>query len=159
MNRLARVVASNGHSVTLELLKSEKCVGCPSNCNEPLIDLFSLKSNQLILNTAAKHYQLTDPDGILLNPNCLNHTINFTIEEEDLLKSSGMLYLLPLIACLMFLTVGHYLGNYLGWSQDVSALLGLMFGLLFSYVLLKNKKLKENLKFRPKVTILLIKGT
>jgi hypothetical protein len=159
MNRLARVVALNGQSVTLKLLKSENCAGCPSNCNEPLIDLFSLKSNQLIMNTAAKHYQLTDPDGILLNPNYLNHTINFTIEEQDLLKSSGMLYLLPLIACLMFLTMGHYLGGYLGWSQDVTALLGLMVGLFVSYVLLKNKKLKENLNFRPKVTILVVKGT
>ena len=154
MNRLARVVARSDHSVVLKLVQAEKCAGCPANCNKPLIDLFALRKNLFTLSKNNRNYQLIDDSSLLSKPELLDQLISIEIDTNDLMISSALLYLLPLVICLLFLTVGHYAGLYWQLSTDLTALIGLIFGLAVIYFFARRKKSQQHLKFRPKVTIL-----
>jgi len=154
MNRLARVVARSNHSVVVKLVQAEKCVGCPANCNKPLINLFSLRKNLFTLSKKNRDYQLIDNDDLLLKPGLLDQLISIKIDTNDLMKSSALLYLSPLLTCLLFLSIGHMLGVYWEVSTDLMALIGFMLGLLTVYFLARRKNTQQHLKFRPKVTIL-----
>ena len=159
MIRLANVVAVSNHAVTLNLLKAENCAGCPSNCNEPLIDLFSLRKNQFSLSLNNPKYDLIDEDSLLSLPLIKNQVVLLKINSQDLFKSSGLLYLLPLVLCLTCLAMGHYCGKLLGINTDVTALLGLISGLVLVVLLTKSKLMSRYMKFRPKVTIFNNSGT
>ncbi|VAW43655.1 hypothetical protein MNBD_GAMMA02-1024 [hydrothermal vent metagenome] len=154
MNRLARVIARSNHSVVLNLVQAEKCADCPANCNKPLIDLFSLRKNLFTLSKNNRNYQLIDGNGLLSKPTLLDELINIEIDTDDLVKSSALLYLLPLLTCLLFLTIGHFAGLYWNLSTDLMALLGFILGLAVIYLLARRKNNQQHLKFRPKVTIL-----
>ncbi len=154
MNRLARVVAKSSHSVILDLLQTQKCAGCPSNCNKPLFKLFSLKDNLFTLSTNDRNYELVDEDRVFQEKAQLGQTVQIKIEQLDLLKSSAILYFLPLLICILFITLGHWVGEWLQLSQDLFSFLGLLLGFLTIYVLFTQEIIIKYLKFRPKVTIL-----
>ena len=154
MNRLARVVARSNHAVVLKLVQAEKCADCPANCNKPLIDLFALRNNLFTLSKNNHNYQLIDGNSLLSKDDLLDQLISIEIDADDLFKSSALLYLLPLITCLLFLTLGHFLGIYWQVSTDLMALLGFIFGLVVIYLTAHRKNAQHPLKFRPKVTIL-----
>lgn len=154
MNRLARVVARSNHTVFLKLVQAEKCAGCPVNCNKPLINLFALRKNLFTLSSNNPSYQLIDDNKLFSEPNLLDQLVNIKIDTHDLMKSSALLYLVPLLICLIFLTLGHFLGAIWLLSTDLTALLGFMFGLLMAYLFTSRKNSQKHLKFRPKVTIL-----
>lgn len=154
MNRLARVVAKSNHSVVVQLIQAEKCAGCPINCNKPLIDFFALRKNLLTLSKNSLNYQLIDANNQLSCAQLLNQVIKIEINTDDILKSSSILYLLPLLIIVCCLTAGHYAGLLLQISSDLTALAGFIAGLIINYLFFKNFNLKKRLKFRPKVTIL-----
>jgi positive regulator of sigma E activity len=154
MKRLARVIARSGHSVIVKLVQSEKCVGCPTNCNKPLIDLFSLRKNYFTLTANNTDYLLVDEQNLLQQPKLLDQLIQLEINSSDMMKSSALMYFLPLVLCLMLVMIGHYVGLYLNVSSDLMALLGLLLGLIIFYFFVSKKKSSLYLKFRPKVTIL-----
>lgn len=159
MKRLARVVAKNNHCVVLELQQAEKCEGCPANCNKPLIDFFALRNNLLTLADNEKSYQLIDDKKILSDSNVLNQMIHLNFDTNDLMKSSALMYLGPLLLLLVFMTLGHFVGSYREFSTDLFALFGFLLGLWLIYQFSGNIKSKLLLKFRPKVTISSINGT
>ncbi len=154
MKRLGCVVAKNDHTIVLKLIQTEKCAGCPANCNKPLIDLFGLRKNLFVLSKDNPQYQLIDSDDVIGRAVVLEQLINISIDEKDLMFSSAWLYLLPLILCLIGIVAGHYIGLLLTVSSDLSALLGFVVGLGFSWLFLRRKISTKHLKFRPKVTIL-----
>ncbi len=154
MIRKAKVLKQNKHAVTLELVRNEKCVGCPKHCNEPLIDLFALKKNSFTLSPAEPGYQLVDPKNLLSKPGLVDQVIAIAINPNDLLKSSLFMYIVPLLVCLVCLILGHLIGAAIGWHADLMALLGLLTGLYATYLLARSKIAQRLLKFRPKVTIL-----
>ncbi len=159
MIRTASVVSQNDHTVTLKLHQQEKCAGCPSNCNEPLFKLFSMKNNQFDLSLNDSQYAVVDASEKLIQNATPDQLITLKIEDSDLLKSSFVLYLLPLFFGLFGTTLGHYIGQYLKVSSDLSALAGLLLGLMVVVMLFNKKVLKKHLKFMPKVTISIIDGT
>jgi len=159
MNRIASVVSQNNHTVTLQLKKQQKCAGCPSNCNEPLFKLFSVANNRFDLSSNNSQYHLIDSENLLNKQLHQGQMLKLLIDDSDLLVSSVMLYLLPLLLCLIGTTLGHYGGKLWALNTDLSALMGLLLGLLVVVVVFRNKMIKKHLKFRPKVTILSIKGT
>jgi len=154
MNRLGRVVARSNHSVVVKLVQAEKCAGCPANCNKPLIDLFALRKNLFTLSKNDRSYQLIDNNDLLSKPVLLDQLVNIEIDKNDLMKSSALLYLLPLLICLLFLTIGHFVGLHWNVSTDLMALLGFMLGLSVVYLWSRRKSTSEDLKYRPRVTIL-----
>ncbi len=154
MIRQARVLLQQPHSLTLQLVRFEKCAGCPKHCNEPLFDLFGLKKNTFTLAANDQRYQLIDNQHKLSQTGLEGQLLSLSIDHNDLLKSSMLLYLLPLLICLLCLLAGHYLGTVADWNRDLSALLGLLLGLGMVYVLSQAEIFSKNLKFRPKVTIL-----
>lgn len=154
MNRFARVVARSNHSVLLNLLPTKKCAGCPSNCNKPLFKLFTLRDNLFTLSTSNSNYELIADQGIFTNEGILGQTINLHIETQDLLKSSAMMYFIPLLICMTSLTLGHLLGSWFELSTDLTSFLGLVFGFVVIYLLFAQEVINKHLKFRPKVTIL-----
>ncbi|WP_180236536.1 SoxR reducing system RseC family protein [Marinicella litoralis] len=149
----------NNHTVTLQLQQQEKCAGCPKNCNEPLFKLFSMKSNRIDLSTDNKQYQLIDGDHLLANKLKIGQLIVLNIDDSDLFRSSALLYFLPLLLILIGVSVGHFVGKWLGLLTDLSALMGLVIGLFTVVFIFKNKIMLKHLKFRPKVTILRPEGT
>ncbi len=159
MNRLARVVAKSNHSVVLELVQAEKCVGCPVNCNKPLIKLFALRKNLLRLSSYDRRYQLINGNKLFSKAQLLNQLVKIEIDAGDLMKSSAILYFLPLVMCLIFLSIGHLVSVYWLLPTDLMALSGLILGLFIFYFFLRKKNIEQHLKFRPKVTILSISGT
>ncbi len=159
MNRLARVIAQGRHSVTLQLQKTEKCAGCTGNCNKPLFNLFSMKTNVFILNPNQKKYQINDQDRLLSQKLPLGYLIGVHISEHDLYKYSGLLYLFPLLLCVIMLSVGHYVGKWLGLPTDLTALMGLFLGFAMVYLMMRVDLLVKYLKIRPVVTILDKQGT
>ncbi len=159
MKRLAKVVARSNRFVLLSLIQAEKCVGCPVNCNKPLINFFALRKNLFALSTDHANYQLIDRDDLLSRTDLLDQDINIKIDNNELVKSSVWLYLIPLLVCLMFISIGHLIGQYWQLSTDLMALLGLIVGLFVFYLFAHRKNNIEPLKFRPKVTILSSNGT
>ena len=159
MIRLAKVVAKSNRFVLLSLLQAEKCVGCPVNCNKPLINFFALRKNLFALSFEHANYQLVDRDDLLSQTDLLGQNVHIEIDNHDLVKSSVWLYLIPLLSSLTFISIGHLIGHHWQISTDLMALLGLIFGLLVFYLFAHRKKNIEHLKFRPKVTILSSNGT
>jgi positive regulator of sigma E activity len=159
MNRTARVVMQNNHCVTLELQRQAKCAGCPSHCNEPLLKLFSMRTNQFQLSLNSPEYTLVDSDNMFLGNLSEGQKVALKIDEVDLLKSSALLYLVPLLVCLLGAFIGHFAGQLSHLNADLTALLGLFVGLFVVAAAFKNKLMKKHLKFRPKVTISRIQGT
>lgn len=158
MNRLTRVVEHNNHSVVLELVQAEKCAGCPAHCNEPLIQLFALKNNRFELNKSNKYFDIEDQHNLFSKNDLTGQMLTLNIPSHSVMLSSGMLYLLPLLSVMLLIVLGHYLGYVGGLNTDLTALVGLFFGLYVSYVLTQ-KTTKKHLKIRPKVTILPVRGT
>ncbi len=159
MIRMAKVVARSNHFVLLSLVQAEKCIGCPVNCNKPLINFFALSKNLFALSNEHVKYELIDQENLLLKKDLLDQDINVQIDSNDLVKSSIWLYLIPLLICLLFISVGHLVGLNWQLSTDLMALLGLITGMLFFYFFARIKNNVEHLKFRPKVTILSSNGT
>lgn len=154
MNRLASVVMQNSHTVTLQLQQQKNCKGCPSNCNEPLIKLFSLKSNRFKLSLNDNQYTLIDADNLLDEQLVKGQMLALKIDDSDLLTSSAVFYFFPLLLCLIGVVVGHFFAIMFSLNPDLTALFGLVSGLLLVVYLFRNKRFKKYLKFRPKVTIL-----
>lgn len=154
MIRQARVLTQQPRSLTLQLVRFEKCAGCPKHCNEPLFDLFGLKKNTFTLSANDPRYQLIDNRHKLSQTDLEGQLLSLSIDHNDLLKSSALLYLLPLLICLLCLMAGHYLGSVAGLNNDLFALFGLLLGLGLVYVLSQAEFISRSLKFRPKVTIL-----
>ncbi len=154
MKRIARVVARNNHSVWLNLIQTERCVGCPSNCNKPLINLFSSHNNLFKLSKSSSQYQLLDPGDTFQRPDLLNQMVQLEFNNHDLMKSSARLYLVPLLIIMLSLLAGHWVGVWLNISADLTAGLGFIGGLLLVYLAARRVQAFSPLKFRPKVTIL-----
>lgn len=154
MKRLGSVVAKNSHTIVVKLIQAERCVGCPVNCNKPLIDLFGMRKNLFVLSKTNQRYDLHDPQHLISDELKLEQLVNININQKDLMLSSLWLYLLPLLICMLGITAGHYLGVQWHTSSDFTALLGLFVGLFVSFMLLREKFNAKHLKFRPKVTIL-----
>ncbi len=154
MKRLAKVVARSHHRMTLQLIKAEKCINCPANCNEPLVDLFALRKNLFTLSKQDSQYHLIDPNNLFTQPRLLDQLVNINIDQHDLMKSSAVLYLLPLTVVMLTLTLGHFLGQWLNVSNDLTALAGFVIGLMVVYKFSQAQTFTKPLKFRPKVTIL-----
>ncbi len=159
MNRLTRVVAQGKHSVTLQLQETEKCAGCTGSCNKPLFNLFAMKKNVFTLSQNHQNYQLNDQNNLMKKKLSLGQLIGIHISEHDLYRFSGLLYLLPLIICIGTLSVGHFIGKWLGFNNDVTAMMGLLLGFGLVYLMMRKDLFSLNLKFRPIVTILDNKGT
>lgn len=154
MNRLGRVVAKNNHALLVKLQQTEKCAECPANCNKPLIDLFSLHNKLFLLTSSNLHYELIDSNKLIGGNIELERLIHISVNQKDLMISSGWMYLLPLIICISAVVIGHFIGVFMNISPDLFALLGLIMGFVISFFLLRKKITTKHLKIRPKVTIL-----
>ncbi|MCX7555020.1 SoxR reducing system RseC family protein [Marinicella sp. S1101] len=154
MKRLGSVVAKNSHTIVVKLMQAERCVGCPVNCNKPLVDLFGMRKNLFVLSKKNQRYDLHDPQNLINDELKLEQLVSININQNDLMFSSLWLYLLPLLFCLLGISAGHYLASLWHLSSDFTALLGLFIGLAMSFMLLREKFNAKHLKFRPKVTIL-----
>ncbi len=154
MKRLGRVVARNHRAITLQLIKAEKCANCPANCNEPLVDLFALRKNHFTLDKNASQYKVVDKNDLFHKPKLLDQLVSININNQDLMKSSALLYLVPLMIVLLMLSAGHFLGQLNQWSADLSAAIGFVLGLIIVFFMSQSDSLIKPLKFRPKVTIL-----
>lgn len=147
-------MAYQAGTITLKLIRSENCQGCPINCNEPLVDLFAMRKHTFTLTEKHPQYLLNDPEGLLGQPSLLHQQLRLQIDQHDLLTSSVWLYLVPLMVLLLSVSFGHGLALLLGWSVDLMAVLSLLLGVVLWHFFIRTKNLNKPLKFRPKVTIL-----
>jgi positive regulator of sigma E activity len=159
MNRLARVVAQGKNSVTIQLQRTEKCSGCTSNCNQPLFNLFGMKKNVLTLSQHNKNYLIDDKNHLLSQKLTVGQPLTIQISEHDLFRYSGLLYLLPLIICLIMISAGYWFGDWIGANSEATSLIGLAVGFLMVFLFFKKDMFGQHLKFRPIVTILENQGT
>jgi len=154
MKRQARVIDQSADVVTLKLLKNSNCESCVSHCNDSLINLFGLKNNVFKLSVKDDAVAIVNSEKIFTNRCLIGQTIEMSVTQSDVLKSSLILYIIPLLFCLFGLTLGHYFSVYLNLNTDIGALVGLILCLLIVTIYYPSEHFKKHLKFSPKVTIL-----
>ncbi len=147
-------MACEAGTITLKLIKTENCQGCPLNCNQPLVDLFAMRKHTFELSLKHPQYQLHDPEGLLQHATPSEQEVRLVIDQHDLLTSSAWLYLLPLLVMLLAASAGHWAGQIMAWPVDHMALGGLLVGVAAWALVVRRKNSIKALKFRPKVTIL-----
>lgn len=159
MKRLTRVMAQSRSSVTLKLEPSERCAGCPKNCNEPLFKLFGRQNQRLILNRHDPSYELISAEPLFEQHTLTGQTIELNFEHRQFLLTSAWFYLLPLVLITGLILAGHVVAGYTGLNHDLGAFIGLLIALLLINRMMNWNIHQKTLKIRPKVTILYPRGT
>jgi sigma-E factor negative regulatory protein RseC len=79
--------------------------------------------------------------------------IEFTIEEKGVIISSFIVYLLPLLFLILGMVIGSSFHAQFARDQDVTAMLGGLAGLCFSFILIKtfNHLFRKKTLFMPKM--------
>jgi len=158
MIRTAKVLKVERDAITFELVRTPNCIGCPINCNRPLVDFFGLHNQTFSLSFEHPEYDLTDPEQALSQNPIPGQQIKMQIDTQDVMYSSAWLYLWPLFCAMVGLVVGYGLGAI--WqAENLFAVVSMLLSLYFSQPIKKLFLSSKGLKFRPKVTILSVHGT
>ena len=135
-----KVVAKEADLIFVEVIQQSSCQACSakSACGTKLINsLYNSKRHYLKLPFA--HLDQTPEIG---------DQVEFEIDESALLKSSLLMYVLPLFGLLLGAAFGQWL-----WTTQLASILCATAGLGFSLVLVKrfSAKLEHNALFHPQL--------
>ncbi len=151
MIRWATIESKTENAVQIRVLKRPNCSQCTDFCQKPLFDFFSQQQGLIWFHKTPSLYHITNPELIFSDARQVGQKVGVEWSDDSLLKSAFWVYMLPLMIILMMMFLGHWLLQKWTLSQDMGALIGMVVGLGFAFVL---GRISERFGALPKVTFL-----
>ncbi len=151
MIRWATITDKTADAVQLKVLKASSCDGCQLHCDKPLFDIFKLKRDQFWVTKTSHQVQWINADLLFSDDRQIGHRVGLELSENYLLKSTFLVYILPLLLSFISMLAGQWAFVQMELAADLGALLGFVGGFVTYYFWMQIKGSSKNL---PKVTFL-----
>ena len=155
MIKLASIKQINTESVLLQLESKSQCTDCKSRCSDGFLDFLFHKNDKGYLSVSLnkqsiQEHHLIDEDNYFINKHSkINEIVGLKFDESQLFRMALLLYGLPILLIVVFLTMGYYIFLSLNLNTDFGGILGLIVGLITAKYIIQlfNINIKPKVKF------------
>lgn len=143
MIKFAQLVENNKYYAIIDFDSKSNCSSCKNHCEKNLLnlDFFKNKSSQVMISKSIKPdnaVTIFDESKFFQKPLESGTKIGVEFDDFQMLKLSLKLYGMPLVLMIVGLVGFLLMLNQSNLNMDLIGFLGMGFGFLMSYILLKS---------------------